>query len=448
MPDTLKHVTIDQVHPSPNNLRAEVGDVSELGRSIAGIGLQQPMRVRKNGDGYELIAGARRRAAILWAIDEGLLSDTDTWPIVIADKTGSSDEVQTAAMIVENLHRSGLTPIEEMHGYLRLANVHGWKLAEISIATGVPESTVKARLKWARLPDAQLERIAKGMLSITVANKLAARSAEDIAMLCGKNGDKVVQDYQFDELDRKKKNNKAEATARKLLEEAGHLVLSESDFEFFTKNPPADTVVPEPIVALLASVDEDRPLAYRSVDPNHLANYLLDVMPPAVFTLERPSYGGVVLRHRIAASRSHVDDDDEELTDAERDQQALITEYQEAFRQYQAARKQARIDFVRDAKPAEHIAFVLGHVIHQLSYRHSSASWAELLGIDGTITTMLADPSAKELARIAAAGILDTWNPEVPGCTLKMPERKGLDLSLYDDEGRRLTDDELAARPA
>ncbi len=61
---TLKKLRVDEIHPSPHNLRLDVGDVSELAASIAGIGLLEPMRVRKNDDGYELIAGERRWTAI------------------------------------------------------------------------------------------------------------------------------------------------------------------------------------------------------------------------------------------------------------------------------------------------------------------------------------------------------------------------------------------------
>ena len=43
--------------------RAERGDMDLLRRSIARLGLISPLLVRARGDGYELIAGARRLSA-------------------------------------------------------------------------------------------------------------------------------------------------------------------------------------------------------------------------------------------------------------------------------------------------------------------------------------------------------------------------------------------------
>jgi ParB/RepB/Spo0J family partition protein len=235
MTTTLKKLTWDQIHASPNNLRKDVGDIGDLAESIAGIGLIQPMVVRKNEDGYELIAGERRWTAIGMLIRDKRVEADRVWDTLVRNDVDDPD--QTAAMIVENLHRAGLTPVEELAGILRLQNQYSWTPKEIAVATGIPESTVKSRLKWAKLPDHIVNAIGSN-LSVGDANKLASFSAEGVAKLT--KGTKVPSTYDISEFDRAAEKERNLKRLRTLLERQGHLVLTKVEWQMLV-NPNVGT---------------------------------------------------------------------------------------------------------------------------------------------------------------------------------------------------------------
>ncbi len=55
-------VRVDEIRVGPRH-RRELGDVEELARSIRAVGLLQPVGVRRSGEGFELLFGARRLEA-------------------------------------------------------------------------------------------------------------------------------------------------------------------------------------------------------------------------------------------------------------------------------------------------------------------------------------------------------------------------------------------------
>ena len=100
-----KVVSIDEIRPNPYQPRVEFDDeaLMELSQSIRENGLIHPITVRKENDGYEIVAGERRYRAMKIA---GMLDI----PVIVID----ADEVQMAEMaLVENIQRENLSAIEE-----------------------------------------------------------------------------------------------------------------------------------------------------------------------------------------------------------------------------------------------------------------------------------------------------------------------------------------------
>ena len=61
-------VSLAQLQPADDNLRGQVGDVAELARSIAGIGVIEPLLVTPlagEPDRFTIVAGHRRHAAVI-----------------------------------------------------------------------------------------------------------------------------------------------------------------------------------------------------------------------------------------------------------------------------------------------------------------------------------------------------------------------------------------------
>ena len=151
---------LNRIHDHPDNIRANVDDLDELAASITAQGLLQPLTVRphpsKPGH-YQLLAGHRRRAAALQA---GLASV----PAVIRHDV--DDQVAIEVMLVENVQRRDLNPMEKAEAVGKL-RAKGYSGALISARTGMPSGTVSYLLALLELDDASKARVRSGELTAT-----------------------------------------------------------------------------------------------------------------------------------------------------------------------------------------------------------------------------------------------------------------------------------------
>lgn len=147
----LIYVPVDDIHPHPGNPRKELGDLTELIDSIKVQGIFQNLTLVKGhyddegefcSGAYTVIIGHRRLAAAKAA---GLKEV----PAVIVEMT---PEEQMATMMTENMQRSDLTIYEQAKGFEQL-KLFGWTEQDISDKTGFSKSTVKKRLKLAKLDE-------------------------------------------------------------------------------------------------------------------------------------------------------------------------------------------------------------------------------------------------------------------------------------------------------
>jgi ParB family chromosome partitioning protein len=101
-------LALTNIHESTTNPRRTFDEskLAELAESLRSQGLIQPITVRPNSDGYEIVAGARRfRAAHLAEIDE--------IPVRIVQL---SDEQALEWQLIENSQRVDVHPYEEAQG--------------------------------------------------------------------------------------------------------------------------------------------------------------------------------------------------------------------------------------------------------------------------------------------------------------------------------------------
>lgn len=102
---TTSLVPVDQIHSSGNiRFPDEDPGLEALAQSIKRIGLLNPITVRPNGDGFDLVAGHRRLAAAKLA---GL---THVEVHIKADLDDDASKIE--AQIVENTQRRDITPLE------------------------------------------------------------------------------------------------------------------------------------------------------------------------------------------------------------------------------------------------------------------------------------------------------------------------------------------------
>ena len=129
--------------------------LADLTASIKEHGVLQPLLVRPDGDGYELIAGERRLRASTAA---GLTSV----PVIVVNAT-DGDSLELA--LIENLQRENLNTIEEAEGYRELAVEFNLTQEEIADRVGKARATVTNALRLLTLSDEVKSMLSDSRLS-------------------------------------------------------------------------------------------------------------------------------------------------------------------------------------------------------------------------------------------------------------------------------------------
>jgi len=171
----LALLAVSSIEPHPQQPRRRFDDAAldELAASIAARGVIQPVIVRPHGAGrYQLVAGERRwRAAQRAQLHE--------IPAIVREL--SEREVMALALI-ENLQREDLNPVEEARAYHRLSEDEGLTQAEIARMVDKSRSHVANFQRLLNLPDAVLDLVEDGQLSMGHARALIGQDgAEELA---------------------------------------------------------------------------------------------------------------------------------------------------------------------------------------------------------------------------------------------------------------------------
>ena len=129
--------------------------LAELVESVKMYGVLQPVVVRRNDSGYELVAGERR-----WRASQ--IVGMATIPAIVRNYT---DVEMTAVALVENLQRENLNPIEEAHAYRSLIDEFGFTQEEVSQKVGKSRPFIANAVRLLNLPPAIREYVSRGTMS-------------------------------------------------------------------------------------------------------------------------------------------------------------------------------------------------------------------------------------------------------------------------------------------
>jgi ParB family chromosome partitioning protein len=137
----LAAIPIEQVHPNPNQPRHFIDPqgLDELTESVRSRGILQPIIVKRDGDGYLIMAGERRYRAARAA---GLR----TLPAIVRD-----DDPNEIALI-ENLQREDLTALEEAEGLGAMVARYGYTHQALAQLLHKSRPYVSDMLVLTRLP--------------------------------------------------------------------------------------------------------------------------------------------------------------------------------------------------------------------------------------------------------------------------------------------------------
>jgi len=142
----VKDIEMSKIVVSQQNVRKDLNAGSEdatlddLANSIKEKGLLSPITVIQNGDSYELIVGQRRYLACKKLGFQKI-------PAIIRDKSDDTDYLTLS--LIENIHRSDMSPIDKARAYNSLFGKYK-DYPKVSKETGVSVVTIR---KYVRLLD-------------------------------------------------------------------------------------------------------------------------------------------------------------------------------------------------------------------------------------------------------------------------------------------------------
>ena len=207
-PSGVLEVATDSIRQNPRQPRTYFDDAAleELAASIREHGIIQPLIVSKrDGDGYELIAGERRWRASQRA---GLAAV----PVIVRETT---PQQLLELALIENVQRADLNALEEAHAYQSLKDEFG--LSDDTIAQRLGKNSREAIANTRRLlnlvPEAQQallrNQISAGhgrallklktaeqqqkALEVVIADELNVRDVERLGDLVREHGDDIDQ---------------------------------------------------------------------------------------------------------------------------------------------------------------------------------------------------------------------------------------------------------------
>lgn len=170
--DRYMDISPELIYPNPCNPRKtfDVESMAELVDNVRQYGVLQPLVVVEAGRSldvfsepvenapavrYRLVCGERRWRA---AKEAGL----PLVPVVVKELT---PEQELEIMIIENLQRRDVDPIEEGNGFKALLDTGGYTQEELAGKIGCSQSQIANRLRLLDLPDSVKDNISRGIIS-------------------------------------------------------------------------------------------------------------------------------------------------------------------------------------------------------------------------------------------------------------------------------------------
>ncbi len=175
----VKDIEMSKIVISQQNARkdltagSEDANLDDLANSIKEKGLLSPITVIQKGDLYELIVGQRRYLACKKLEFKKI-------PAIIRDKSDDTDYL--ALSLIENIHRSDMSPVDKARAYSSLFDKYK-DYSQVSKETGVSVVTIRKYVKLLDLAPQLQDRLntSEGVVGIDAMSRLSSTfsSTED-----------------------------------------------------------------------------------------------------------------------------------------------------------------------------------------------------------------------------------------------------------------------------
>ncbi|HLU22135.1 MAG TPA: ParB/RepB/Spo0J family partition protein [Bacillaceae bacterium] len=156
--ETVREIDLKDIKPNPYQPRKVFSEeaINELKESIEEHGVLQPIIVRKNIKGYEIVVGERRYRA-------SKAAKLSTIPAVVREL---SDQQMMELAVLENLQREDLTPVEEALAYQTLMDKLKLTQEELAKRLGKSRPYIANHVRLLSLPKHIQDWITEGKLSM------------------------------------------------------------------------------------------------------------------------------------------------------------------------------------------------------------------------------------------------------------------------------------------
>lgn len=177
------HVALKDLIPSSSNVRSFMDEdgIEGLLQSITQVGLLSPLIVQEledNAGTFVIVAGHRRFEALkrIHTLD---------WLVPVLVRDDLNEQSITQVMLVENLQRENLSPLDEAVAFKVLAD-GGITQTDIAARIGKSQSYVSQRLQLLTLPDDVRSLLADKAIKLSDATQMVGISEESLKPLVKK----------------------------------------------------------------------------------------------------------------------------------------------------------------------------------------------------------------------------------------------------------------------
>lgn len=137
-----QNIAVDALIPNPHQPRRAFDAIDELAASIEEVGILEPLLVRHDPQGFQIISGERRYRA-------GVKAGLAELPCIVLDVDGA--QVLSIALI-ENLQRQDLSAFEEAEGLRALVHRFDYTHEEVAKKIGKSRTSVTETLSIGDIP--------------------------------------------------------------------------------------------------------------------------------------------------------------------------------------------------------------------------------------------------------------------------------------------------------
>ena len=165
----VREVEIGRIRANPNQPRIlfDEESISELADSIAKRGVLQPILLRPDGDGYQIVAGERR-----WRAAQ--VAQLHKVPAIVRE---IDDSAAAEIALIENIQRQDLNALEEAEGYRQLIERYDHTQDGVAQLVHKSRSHVANLLRLLDLPEGVRQSLLRG--DINMGHARAVATSED-----------------------------------------------------------------------------------------------------------------------------------------------------------------------------------------------------------------------------------------------------------------------------